>query len=48
MSKKKMSKLKHACNGNTTILDFKKELQKEIEKNENLIKENVEIKEKQS
>ena len=41
-----MSKLKHACNGNTTILDCKKELQKEIEKNENLIKENVEIKEK--
>ena len=46
MSKKKMSKLKHACNSNTTILDFKKELQKEIEKNGNLIKENVEIKEK--
>jgi hypothetical protein len=46
MSKKKMSKLKHASNGHTTTLDFKKELQKEIEKNRNLIKENDEMKEK--
>ena len=41
-----MSQLKHACNGNTTMIDYKKELQKEIEKSGNLIKENVEIKNK--
>ena len=48
MSKRKISKLRHACNGNTTMINYKKEFEKEIKKSRNLIKENVEIKEKQN